>query len=63
MIKAECISERINSKQIKIGEIYWLDSSSIWSDTEDWYIDVYRDKEKKEKVGNLMLLNHFTRVE
>lgn len=61
MMQVLCVSERNNSEQIELNNLYWIDSSSIWSDKEDWYVDVYKDKEKQEKIGNLKL-SHFVRI-
>ncbi len=62
-MKVRCISIRDKMpEQIKLGEIYYINTKTIWDDREDWYCEVYRDAELTDKIENLKL-SHFTRVE
>ena len=55
-----CISEReLMPGQIVIGRKYWIDESTVWTDSDgDEYAQVYLDEEKEHRVGEL-LTSHF----
>lgn len=62
-MKVKCVSIREHMPdQIKLGNIYYIRTDSIWDNGEDWYCEVYKDNALKERVGNLRL-SHFTRME
>lgn len=62
-MKVKCINIRPTMPdQIKLGDIYYIKAENIWDDREDWYGEVYRDSEYKERIGSLKL-SHFTRIE
>lgn len=60
MRKVRCISiRRSRPEQLKIGQTYYLDESTKWSDCDgDWYAVVYADNLKKIRVG-VMAVTHF----
>ena len=64
MIRARCISERKSmSNQIKVGNEYWIDESTAWKDHDgDEYAQVYLDKDKEHRVGDLLTC-HFETLE
>lgn len=64
MRKVKCISIRpLMPKQVEVGNIYYMDETTRWSDNEgDMYATIYADESKKHKIGNL-LLSHFRIVE
>lgn len=62
-MKVKCISIREKMPdQINLGEIYYIKTENIWDDREDWYCEVYKDVEFKNRVG-ILKLSHFTRME
>lgn len=62
MQKVICISERKNSKQINVGNFYYLDLMSINGDSDgDWFGDVYMDNKKEVYIGRLRL-SHFQSI-
>ena len=57
----KCISERENHllSRIEVNHMYYLDEASIYADPDgDEYAKIYKDKMKKEYVGN-MSTKHF----
>ena len=57
MQKVICISERKNSKQIEVGNFYYIDLLSIVGDADgEWFVDVYADD--KKEIGRFRL-SHF----
>lgn len=64
MTRARCISERKSiPDQIKVGNEYWIDESTAWKDHDgDEYAQVYLDKDKEHRVGDL-LISHFETLE
>ena len=57
----KCISEREPSllSLIEVGKIYYLDETSLYVDSDgDEYAKIYKDKWRKEYIGN-MLTKHF----
>lgn len=60
MQKVICNSERKNSKLIEVGNVYYIDLTSIFSDIDgEWFVEVYKDKDGDEYIG-CFRLNHFT---
>jgi len=61
LMKVICISNRLSFlQQIKKGDFYFIDRSSIWIDAEgDAYGKVY---DLNEKLIGQMLLSHFCSV-
>lgn len=60
MQKVVCISERKNSKQIEVGNFYYIDLLSIIGDADgEWFVDVYTNN--KKEIGRFRL-NHFKSV-
>lgn len=60
-MKVRCISIRESvPEQIEVEKEYYIES--IWDDRQDWYAEVYKDRELKHKVGSLKL-SHFTMTE
>lgn len=59
MQKVICISERKNSKHIEVGNFYYINLTSICSDSDgDWFVNVYADDKKDVWIGRFNL-NHF----
>lgn len=56
----KCISKReMLPEQINEGESYYLDETSLYVDSDgDEYAKIYKDKFRKEFIGN-MLTKHF----
>ena len=56
----KCISRRETfPEQIEEGNMYYLDETSLYVDSDgDEYAKIYKDKWKKECIGN-MLTKHF----
>lgn len=55
-----CISERVtNQGQIVAGKYYYIDTTTMYKDTEgDEYVEVYDDEKKESFIGR-MNTNHF----
>lgn len=60
MCLVRCIEERqTNTKQINKGELYWIDDSTRYRDSDgDEYGEIYLDEEKTRYIGNLRT-SHF----
>ena len=62
MQKVICISECKYHRGIKIGEVYFIDTSSIYGDSDgDWYAEVSKDKSMTVYIGRVNL-KHFKSV-
>lgn len=55
-----CITERDSNKgQLVVGNIYWMDASTAYKDSDgDEYAKIYLDEAKTQYVGNLLTI-HF----
>lgn len=55
-----CINVRnLFQNQIEVGKTYYLETSSVYGDSDgDWYGKIYADKDKEKYIGDLKL-SHF----
>ena len=63
MKKVKCISERKIVNSLVIGNYYYMDERTIYTDDYGYtYAQFYADEKKEKYIGNLSLL-HFCMIE
>ncbi len=60
-MQVKCIKIRDKvPNQINIDSVYYIDPMTLFDDGFDWYVKVYRKKDKESLIG-ILNINHFTR--